>query len=382
MGTLKCDLHNYDGINWTSKNGDLTSNDIVADLVICFGSKNILERTDIYSQLKNRFSCEQIAMCSTSGEIIDIQVQDDSLVAISVCFAKTKVISAEVDIRDNVNSYEAGLSLIEKLPKQNLSYIFIISDGNLVNGSELVKGLNQAVDNKILITGGLAGDGPNFKSTLVGLNNNPSEGKIIAIGFYGQNLIVTHGSEGGWDEFGLQKTVTQSVHNKLFQLDGKNCLEIYKNYLGNEASNLPSSALLFPLSVILPGNTKPVVRTILGISEEEQSMTFAGDIPIGSKVKFMKANFDSLISAVSNAAQNTKIEDVGVPDFSLLISCVGRKLVLGSRIDEELEFVNESYSGKTPLIGFYSYGEISPLVNEFSCELHNQTMTITSFYEL
>jgi hypothetical protein len=156
---------------------------------------------------------------------------------------------------------------------------------------------------------------------------------------------------------------------------------VYKKYLGNEANNLPASALLFPLSVILPGNTKPVVRTILSISEEEQSMTFAGDIPEGSKVKFMKANFDSLISAVSNAAQKTKIENVASPDFSLLISCIGRKLVLGSRIDEELEFVNEAYSGKTPLIGFYSYGEISPLVKEFSCELHNQTMTITSFYE-
>ena len=151
MGTLKCTLHNYDGINWTSKNGDLASNDIVADLVICFGSKKILERTDIYSQLRSRFLCEQIAMCTTSGEIINTQVQDDSLVAISICFAKTKVISAEVDISDNKDSYEAGLSLIGKLPKENLNYIFILSDGNLVNGSELVKGLNQAVDNKILI---------------------------------------------------------------------------------------------------------------------------------------------------------------------------------------------------------------------------------------
>ncbi len=382
MGTLKCNLHNYDGINWTSKNGDLSSKDIIADLVICFGSKKILERTDIYSQLKSRFFCEHIAMCSTSGEIINTNMQDDSLVALSISFAKTKVISAVVDIRNNIDSYEAGLSLIAKLPKEKLNYILILSDGNLVNGSELVKGLNQAVDNKILITGGLAGDGANFKSTLVGLNNNPSEGKIIAIGFYGENLVVTHGSEGGWDEFGLQKTVTHSVQNKLYQLDGKSCLEIYKNYLGNEASHLPSSALLFPLSVILPGNTKPVVRTILGISEEEQSMTFAGDIPIGSKVKFMKANFDSLISAVSNAAQNTKIENVAVPDFSLLISCVGRKLVLGSRIDEELVSIDEIYLGKTPLIGFYSYGEISPLDKELSCELHNQTMTITSFYEL
>lgn len=381
MGTLKCTLHNYDGLNWTSKNSDLPSNDGVADLVICFGSKKILERTDIYSQLRNKFLCEHIAMCTTSGEIVNTNVQDDSLVALSISFAKTKVVSTEVNICDYNNSYDAGLSLIEKLPKQHLTYILVLSDGSLVNGSELVKGLNQGVDNKILVTGGLAGDGTDFKSTLVGLNNNPSEGKIIAIGFYGNNLVVTHGSEGGWDEFGLEKTVTESVNNKLFKLDGKNCLEVYKKYLGNEASKLPASALLFPLSVILPGNTKPVVRTILSISEEEQSMTFAGDIPIGSKVKFMKANFDSLISAVSTAAQKTKNENVASPDFSLLISCIGRKLVLGSRIDEELESVNETYLGKTPLIGFYSYGEISPLVKEFSCELHNQTMTITSFYE-
>ena len=382
MRTKKCTLHNYDGLIWTSNHDDLASNTVSADLVLCFGSKKILSRKDIYSQLSSRFLCNQIAMCTTSGEIFNTTVQDDSLVAVSISFASTKVVSTEVNISEYKNSYDAGLSLTENLPKQHLKYVLVFSDGSLVNGSELVKGLNQGVDNKILITGGLAGDGSDFKSTLVGLNNNPSEGKIIAIGFYGENLVVTHGSEGGWDEFGLQKTVTHSVQNKLYQLDGKSCLEIYKNYLGNEASHLPSSALLFPLSVILPGNTKPVVRTILGISEEEQSMTFAGDIPIGSKVKFMKANFDSLISAVSNAAQNTKIENVAVPDFSLLISCVGRKLVLGSRIDEELVSIDEIYLGKTPLIGFYSYGEISPLDKELSCELHNQTMTITSFYEL
>ena len=381
MGTLKCNLHDYDGSNWTSNNDDSVSNTVSADLVLCFGSKKILSRNDIYSQLSSRFLCNQIAMCTTSGEIFNTTVQDDSLVALSISFAKTKVVSTEVNIWEYKNSYDAGLSLTEKLPKQHLKYVLVLSDGSLVNGSELVKGLNQGVDNKILVTGGLAGDGSDFKSTLVGINNNPSEGKIIAIGFYGNNLVVTHGSGGGWDEFGLEKTVTKSANNKLFQLDGKSCLEVYKKYLGNEANNLPASALLFPLSVILPGNTKPVVRTILSISEEEQSMTFAGDIPEGSKVKFMKANFDSLISAVSNAAQKTKIENVASPDFSLLISCIGRKLVLGSRIDEELEFVNEAYSGKTPLIGFYSYGEISPLVKEFSCELHNQTMTITSFYE-
>ena len=110
-------------------------------------------------------------------------------------------------------------------------------------------------------------------------------------------------------------------------------------------------------------------------------MTFAGDIPVGSKVKFMKANFDSLTSAVAVAANKTIIKNSSSPDLALLISCVGRKLVLGPRTDEELEFVNDSYLGKVPLIGFYSYGEVSPFVDNVSCELHNQTMTITTFYE-
>ena len=262
---MECTLHNFDGSNWTIDNGELFTNKIAADLVICFGSKKILEMPDIYSKLTSRFSSPEIALCSTSGEIINTIVQDDSLVAVSICFKKTTVVSAQVDISDYNNSHEAGLSLIEKLPTIDLQYVLVLSDGSLVNGSELVKGLNKGVDSKILITGGLAGDGANFNSTLVGINNNPAQGKIIAIGFYGKDLVVTHGSEGGWDVFGLEKTVTESVDNKLFGLDGKNCLEMYKNYLGAEASNLPASALLFPLSVILPGNTIPVVRTILRI---------------------------------------------------------------------------------------------------------------------
>jgi len=198
----------------------------------------------------------------------------------------------------------------------------------------------------------------------------------------GKLLTVTHGSQGGWQTFGLEKEVTSSAGNKLFELDSKNALEIYKKYLGPEAGNLPGSALMFPLSVIIPGSKQPVVRTILSINNDEQSMTFAGDIPPGSKVRFMKANFDMLTSAAAEAAQNTMPDKNKSPDFSLLISCVGRKIILGLRTEEEVEAVQESLGNKTPVAGFYSYGEIAPFNEGSNCRLHNQTMTITSFYEL
>lgn len=353
-----------------------------AQLVLCFSAKHILAEQGIYEQLKQKFPAAEIIMGSSSGEIYQNEIKDDSLVALAIRFDNTVFKTASVATADFGNSYDAAKALVGLLPKQDLSCIFVLSDGSVVNGSELVKGLNDATANHVLITGGLAGDAANFQSTLVGLNAPPSNGKIAAVGFYGNRLVITHGSQGGWEMFGPERIVTQSSGNRLFEIDHKPALDLYKKYLGPDATNLPSSALLFPLSVIAPGSTQAVVRTILSIDEATNSMVFAGDIPSGSKVRFMKANFDTLTAAAASAAQKTIVEDNRKPDLALLVSCVGRKLVLGPRIEEEIEAVDELFAGTTTIAGFYSYGEISPFNAGGACQLHNQTMTITSFYEL
>jgi hypothetical protein len=353
-----------------------------AQLVLCFSSKQILEEKDIYHRVQSKFPAAQIAFCSTAGEIFHDRVFDNTLVASALFFDHTPIITASVNIKDFDDSYTAAVALAKKLPVEGLAYILVLSDGSKVNGSDLIKGLNGTVGNDILITGGLAGDGTNFVSTLVGLNSQPSEGNIVAIGFYGSKIKVTHGSQGGWDTFGPEREVTKSEGNNLFEIDNKNAFKIYEKYLGAEADNLPGSALLFPLSVIIPGSDQPITRTILSIDPSKNSMTFAGNIPMGSKVRFMKANFDKLTSAASSAAQHTMELVNNIPDYSLLVSCVGRKIILGPRIDEEVMAVKEMLGNQTAMAGFYSYGEISPFNNGGQCQLHNQTMTITSFYEL
>lgn len=351
-------------------------------LVLCFAEKEILQKEKTHEILDEKFPNADIVICSTAGEIYQNTVHESSLTVVALEFDKTDLASASVNIRDFSDSYSAANGLVNKLPKEDLKYIMVFSDGSLVNGSELVKGLNDAVGKDILITGGLAGDAANFQSTLTGLNENASEGNIIAIGFYGHQILVTHGSKGGWDMFGLEKEITKSATNILYEIDGNNALDFYKRYLGPDVENLPASALLFPLAVTEPGAERHVVRTILSINEEEKSMTFAGDVPIGSKVRLMKANFDKITDAASKAAFNSIKDNNLKPDFSLLISCVGRKLILGPRIEEEVEIVGETFNNETVMAGFYSYGEISPFNEGGNCQLHNQTMTITSFYEL
>ncbi|MCC6371722.1 MAG: FIST C-terminal domain-containing protein [Bacteroidia bacterium] len=352
-------------------------------LVIGFGAKNLLTNPHIFSQLKTFFGSAELMLCSTAGEISGSEVHDDTIVLTAMSFNTTCFLTTTVNVGDFESSFEAGKKLVEKLNKTELLNIFVLSDGGLVNGSELVRGIEAAIEHKVPVTGGLAGDGANFESTVVGLNSLPAPGVITAVAFYGKNLRVSHGSMGGWDVFGLERTVTHSASNVLYEIDNKNALELYKQYLGKYADELPGSALLFPLSLQLPGTKESVVRTILSINTENKSMVFAGDVPEGAKVKFMKANFDNLIDAASLAAHNSLEPFNGsFPKVAFLISCVGRKIILDKRVEEEVEAVNEILGKDVVTTGFYSYGEITPLHLNTGCELHNQTMTITVFDEI
>lgn len=372
-------LYSYSDGSWKvhPKSDSLKGMD--AQLVLCFGAKHLLEQAEMFSAIKSRFPAAHIVSCSTAGEIYQTSVLDNSISVVAIRFSSTPIVTRSVQITDYNDSYEAGKQLLEQLPGEALRYVLLLSDGGKVNGSEISRAINDFIPPGVLVTGGLAGDGSEFVSTVAGLNEAPTPGNVIAIGFYGNSLRVTHGTKGGWEMFGLEKEVTSSKGNILYEVNGSNALQLYRNYLGSEADHLPGSALLFPLAVQLTGVSEPVVRTILSIDDNAGSMTFAGDIPVGSKVRFMKANFDKLTGAASDAA--SQVAGHSVPKLALIISCVGRKLILQSRTEEEVEIVDELFGGKTLLTGFYSYGELSPLPAENSCQLHNQTITITGFYE-
>lgn len=356
-------------------------NPALCNLVLVFSSTDILSDASIYTSIKNDFPGAHILLNSTAGEIIDTEVNDETISLTAITFEKIKIKTSVIDIEKAKNSFEAGKCLAAQLDPVDLKYVLVISDGQKVNGSELVSGLQEQLQEGTIITGGLAGDGSRFQKTLVGLNETPVEGRIVAIGFYGNHLSVSYGSVGGWDSFGPERLITKSTANVLYELDGKPALDIYKMYLGDYADELPGSGLLFPLSIRTDKVEHSLVRTILSVNAEDKSLTFAGNMPEGAYARLMKANFDRLIEGASDAAQNSMSNKTVRPELALLISCVGRKLVLDQRIEEEVEVVRAIYGNKTAIAGFYSYGEISPSFNFLKCELHNQTMTITTLSE-
>ncbi|WP_439559357.1 FIST signal transduction protein [Dyadobacter sp.] len=367
---------------YTESSSQVTFN-FSPQLLFIFGNRELLEGSGLTTKLAAEYPEAIFSGCSTAGEIADVNVKDNTIIITAIGFDKTSVKSSKVCLEDiQFSSFEAGKQLVDQLPKEGLQHVFVVSDGLKVNGTDLVKGMTEHLPANVTLTGGLAGDGSHFvKTVIVEPDGAVATQSVAAVGFYGDSLSIGFGSRGGWDSFGLDRVVTKSKENVLFEIDNQPALDLYKSFLGDKARELPASGLLFPLSMRDSEDRAPVVRTILGINEDEKSLTFAGDIPEGSFVRLMKANNDRLITGAEEAAHAAAEGLKNDPELAILVSCVGRKLVLKQMVEEEVECVSEVLSAPF-MAGFYSYGELAPFNRNALCELHNQTMTITTFREL
>ncbi|MDO6801476.1 FIST N-terminal domain-containing protein [Wenyingzhuangia sp. 1_MG-2023] len=355
---------------------------LVNPLVLVFGDRLVLESIAIYEEVSEIFENAHVVIGSSCGEITNHSIEEEKVVATAIEFEKSKYIVKKSNLLESgQDSFKAGKELIEQFPVEGLKYVFVLSEGSFVNGSRLTQGMVSSSPPEVLITGGLCGDSERFEKTIASYNEEPKEGEIIAVGFYGNDIEVSFSSYGGWTRFGPQRTVTKSDGNVLYELDGKPALDLYKTYLGDKSKELPSAALLYPLDVQLEGEEQSIVRTVLGIDEEKNAMILAGDISEGCKVFLMMSNIDNLVYASEKAVQQANSGREKEVELAILISCIGRKLVLDQRVEEEVENLAGTIGDKPTICGFYSYGEIVPFDGESTCKLHNQTITITLISE-
>ncbi len=350
-----------------------------AQLVLVFGTRSQLTDEGLASRFAERFPHAIVAGCSTAGQFAGDALTDDEVIVTSLAFDHSSVTAATVEVDEPASSFEAGRKLGAALAVDELRGVLVLSDGTSCNGSALVDGLTTELRDSVTVFGGLAADGDRFEQTVVLSDGVVRSNVVTAIGFVGDRLDFRSGSEGGWEIFGPERIITSATENVLHELDGAPALELYSRYLGDRAAELPGSALLFPLA-IRAGDSPPedaVVRTILGVDEDRGTMTFAGDMPVGWKAQLMRASFDGLIDGAEDAA--AMIGATTGPQLCIGISCVGRRLVLGQRAEEELDAVVELLPDAA-VTGFYSYGELAK-GRSGRCELHNQTMTLTVICE-
>jgi hypothetical protein len=142
------------------------------------------------------------------------------------------------------------------------------------------------------------------------------------------------------------------------------------------------SGLNFPLLVCDPKNQNvPLVRTLLGIDREVGMLTFAGNVPEGWMARLMHAEPLDLINAAAGAALGRELDALADAQVAILVSCIGRRLVLGNRAEDEIKTLKRALGGTPAIAGFYSYGEFATPSEDGKPRLFNQSMTLFSISE-
>lgn len=376
---MKLDTLRFDDNGWHRDKREI-ADEKACQLVLVFGDSDMLKIEGPFREIRARYPNACIVGASSSGNILGAEISRCQIVATAVLFEKGSVRMSSVDAPAGSDTSVLGAEVVSRLPAEGLKHVFVLSDGLSLNGSELVKGINAAA-RCVPVTGGMAGDGDRFRETWIIADRPACQRGVVALGFYGEDLAVSTGCHGGWSPFGAERLVTRSVGNVLFELDNAPALDLYKNYLGEFAKDLPHSGMRFPLSILAPGESNAVIRTLLGIDEAAQSITFAGDIPEGSAARLMKPNFEQLVDGAGNAAADILAAN-DRRALGLVVSCVGRRVVMKQIVEEELHAIEQILGDNVHLTGFYSYGEFAPFRDmPARCQLHNQTMTLTAIYE-
>ena len=117
------------------------------------------------------------------------------------------------------------------------------------------------------------------------------------------------------------------------------------------------------------------------MDHERKSITLAASIPEGRAITLTTASRGDIIKGAKIAAEQAR-ESLGgkTPQALLMFSCVGRKIVLGRRVDEEVAAVRDVFGESVPILGFYTYGEIGPIDKKkkelASTKFHNETVVL------
>jgi hypothetical protein len=349
-------------------------------LVMLFGPASALTDTAALAPLRRHLPHSCWMAAAAPAIVAGRQAHDDGLSATVVRFDRTRVRRFQTDIGPDRSETTAARHLAAALADSpGLAAVLVMVDALQVDGPALVEALVAALPAGLPVAGGLGGDGTAAAGTG---NDGTPQGSVCVIGLYGAHVHMARACRGGSIGFGPRRLVTRSEGQTVLDIDAQPALTLYREYLGRYADGLPEAASHFPLTVFRHGGDHHgVIRYVLDIDPARQSIRVAGDIPTGSQVQLSRAGRSELLDGAEQAARQVAPRlPADRPVLNLVVSCVGRRHVLGEQTEDELEPFDDHLPDGSLQVGFYSFGEISSIDGQ-RCEMHNMTFTAAALWE-
>ncbi len=320
---------------------------------------------------------------TTSGEFVDGHIGDGTI-AIMLLAIDPSFFKITFQETDNSNTHDIANRIGEEGKKYFNKPAFIVASGGITTDGEIiVSGIAEAVGTEVTIFGGMAGDDLNLTETFVFSNKKISNNALVAIIFDEEKIDIKGMATNGWKAVGNTRVVTKSKGNIVYTIDDEPALDVVIKYMGvivdldSKKDVVLNIGAYFPLQLDRD-NAPPVMRTVMFINKLDRSLICAGNVPQGSKIRFsLPPDFD-VIDHVVDECIALKTNNSKEADAMLIFSCISRHLSFGEMAGEEIDRIKKVWD--SPLIGFFSYGEIGKSIKG-KHEFHNNTCCIVVLKE-
>ena len=327
---------------------------------------------ELLAAINQRFPAIELIGGTTDGEISSILGCEQDSVSLMLFCSDTITIRAGIghQLSENIDTAVATavkMAAPDQDPR-DISLGIMICESLTADVAQVLTSLHQTFDD-IPILGGLTADQGRFKQTYQFHKGKVYSDAITLLLFSGP-VALSFGVDSGWNTIGEPGIVTKQLQNVVYEIDHRPALAFYQHYLGDA---LPSSDS--PLAVFEGGATDFYLRAPSGtVDLETGSVTFFGEVPLGTKVQVTEASRDDVVAAAKRSMGRALAEFPGeLPSAALYFSCFCRRQLLGTRARKEYEVVQSCCEQPVPSIGFYTNGEISPLGRNQTARFHNET---------
>lgn len=337
------------------------------DLVILFAAARYAVQAlldGIYSRLPE--TC-QLVGCSSYAQINSEEGLVDSVTALGLRLGGLSAHTALVE--DAVTDCRAaGQALGQKLLAAAPSLVIVLPDGLHVNSTRLLLGMQDILGRSCPIIGGEASDSGDFTRTYQFIGRRVLSGGAVAVALRGPLLLQT-AARSGWVPVGKTHVVTRVERgNIILTIDDRPALELYKQYLGPRALEMPAISPDFPIGLVsdtatgqkVPDGEILLLRAINGMDEARQAIILSGECPEGAEIRMTRAGKQDVIGGADQAGRQA-LSALSEPSLAFIFDCMARKVVLGARYKEELHATFSALGPRVPKIGFYCFGELSPV---------------------
>lgn len=262
----------------------------------------------------------------------------------------------------------------EQLEGREAAFMYVASDFRL-NASEIESIVERETQTPVI--GGFAADDNRMERCAIYVNRSVFHDSIALLAAEGEiDFRIFVGN--ALAPIGRCGVVSAAEGMNIHQIDGHPAMGFIEAETGKPV--LHSDHGVASLTVIDPD--EPQIKRLRSIVPAKcsgtQSLGLYGGIEVGSQVQVCLASADAIVDEVYSLADGASRSGLD-PAAALIVSCVGRKWLLGKRAREEVDALTRNFGEGLPTAGFPSFGEFAPLrtAQGYSRNLfHNMTYVL------